>query len=87
MARKRKTRDGCVPVRRDPRRNARAHRVANALQAGSVWINDYNVTPPEVPFGGYKQSGVGRENGMATIEHFTQLKTIYATLDDFPASF
>lgn len=63
---------------------ARAHRVANALQAGSVWINDYNVTPPEVPFGGYKQSGVGRENGLATIEHFTQLKTIYATLDDFP---
>ncbi len=66
---------------------ARAHRVANALQAGSVWINDYNVTPPEVPFGGYKQSGVGRENGLATIEHFTQLKTIYATLDDYPAPF
>ncbi len=64
---------------------ARAHRVANALEAGSVWINDYNVTPPEVPFGGYKQSGVGRENGLATVEHFTQLKTIYATLDDFPA--
>ncbi len=66
---------------------ARAHRVANALQAGSVWINDYNVTPPEVPFGGYKQSGVGRENGLATIEHFTQLKTIYATLDDYPATY
>ncbi len=64
---------------------ARAHRVANALQAGSIWINDYNVTPPEVPFGGYKQSGVGRENGLSTIEHFTQIKTIYATLDDYPA--
>jgi len=37
----------------------RAHRVANRLQAGSVWINDYNITPPEVPFGGYKQSGIG----------------------------
>ena len=59
---------------------ARAHRVANALQAGIVWINQYNVTPPEVPFGGYKQSGLGRENGLQTIEHFTQTKTIYANL-------
>ncbi|PJK29525.1 betaine-aldehyde dehydrogenase [Minwuia thermotolerans] len=59
---------------------ARAHRVANALQAGTVWINDYNVTPPEVPFGGHKQSGVGRENGLETIGHFTQTKTIYANL-------
>ncbi len=62
---------------------ARAHRVANALQAGTVWINDYNVTPPEVPFGGYKQSGLGRENGLQTIEAFTQLKTIYANLGRF----
>jgi betaine-aldehyde dehydrogenase len=38
----------------------RAHRVANALQAGIVWINDYNVTPPEIPFGGFKESGLGR---------------------------
>ncbi len=60
----------------------RAHRVANALQAGIVWINDYNVTPPEVPFGGYKQSGAGRENGLQAIEHYTQLKTIYANLGD-----
>lgn len=60
----------------------RAHRVANALQAGIVWINDYNVTPPEVPFGGYKQSGVGRENGLQAIEHYTQIKTIYTNLGD-----
>ena len=60
----------------------RAHRVANALQAGIVWINDYNVTPPEVPFGGYKQSGLGRENGLAAVEHYTQLKTIYTNLGD-----
>ena len=59
---------------------ARAHRVANALQAGTVWINDYNVSPPEVPFGGYKQSGVGRENGLETVNHFTQSKTVYANL-------
>ena len=63
---------------------SRAHRVANRLQAGFVWINDYNVTPPEVPFGGYKQSGLGRENGLQAIEHYTQVKTIYANLGDVP---
>ena len=59
---------------------SRAHRVANKLQAGIVWINEYNITPAEIPFGGYKESGVGRENGLQTIEHFTQTKTIYANL-------
>ncbi|MCB9947488.1 MAG: betaine-aldehyde dehydrogenase [Rhodospirillaceae bacterium] len=62
---------------------ARAHRVANALQAGTVWINDYNVTPAQLPFGGIKQSGLGRENGLQTVEAFTQLKTIYANLGRF----
>jgi len=66
---------------------ARAHRVANRLQAGSVWINDYNITPPEVPFGGYKQSGLGRENGLQAIEHYTQVKTIYANLGDVPKTY
>ena len=59
---------------------SRAHRVANELQAGIVWINEYNITPAEIPFGGYKESGIGRENGLQTIEHFTQSKTIYANL-------
>lgn len=59
---------------------ARAHRVANRLQAGMVWINDYNVTPAEVPFGGVKESGIGRENGLQTLESYTQVKTIYANL-------
>jgi betaine-aldehyde dehydrogenase len=59
---------------------ARAHRVANALEAGTVWINDYNVTPPSIPFGGYKHSGLGRENGLAAVEHYTQLKMVYANL-------
>lgn len=63
---------------------ARAHRVANKIQAGIVWINEYNVTPPEVPFGGYKQSGIGRENGIQAIEHYTQIKTIYANMGDIP---
>jgi len=66
---------------------SRAHRVANRLQAGIVWINDYNVTPPEVPFGGYKQSGVGRENGLQAIEHYTQVKTIYANLGDVAVTY
>jgi len=65
----------------------RAHRVANALEAGSIWINDYNITPPEVPFGGYKNSGLGRENGPRTIEHFTQLKTVYVNLGDIEAAY
>ncbi|MFT6407508.1 MAG: betaine-aldehyde dehydrogenase [Arenicella sp.] len=63
---------------------SRAHRVANKIQAGIVWINEYNVTPAEIPFGGYKQSGIGRENGLQAIEYYTQLKTIYANLGDIP---
>jgi betaine-aldehyde dehydrogenase len=60
----------------------RAHRVAKALQAGIVWINDFNVTPPEIPFGGFKESGLGRENGLEAIESYTQTKTIYTNLGD-----
>jgi choline dehydrogenase-like flavoprotein len=56
---------------------ARAHRVVHALEAGSVWINQYNLTPVEVPFGGVKGSGVGRENSRAAIEAYSQLKTVY----------
>ena len=41
----------------------RAHRLAAALEAGVCWINTYNITPPEMPFGGVKMSGIGRENG------------------------
>jgi len=59
---------------------ARANRVANALEAGSVWINDYGTLPVSVPFGGYKQSGIGRENGANAIEHYTQVKMIYSSL-------
>lgn len=55
----------------------RAHRVIAALQAGSCWINAYNLAPVEAPFGGVKQSGVGRENSKAAIEHYSQVKSIY----------
>ncbi len=60
----------------------RGHRVVGNLQAGTIWINNYNITPIEMPFGGYKQSGMGRENSMAAIEHYTQLKSVYVELGD-----
>ncbi len=56
---------------------ARAHRVADRLQAGTLWINAYNLAPVEVPFGGSKMSGVGRENSRAAIEHYTEIKSVY----------
>jgi betaine-aldehyde dehydrogenase len=59
---------------------ARAHRVVGRLEAGVCWINNYNVTPVEVPFGGMKQSGIGRENGAAAIDQYTQLKSVYVEL-------
>lgn len=58
-----------------------AHRVASYLQAGIVWINNYNAFPPEVPFGGYKMSGFGRENGLAALNDFSQLKSIYVEMN------
>ena len=61
---------------------ARAHRVIARLEAGTCWINHYNVTPIELPFGGSKMSGLGRENGRAAIEHYTQLKSVYVALAD-----
>lgn len=59
---------------------ARGHRVVAALEAGTCWINQYNITPIEMPFGGYKQSGLGRENSQAALEHYTQLKSVYVAL-------
>lgn len=59
----------------------RAHRVAKQLQTGVCWVNNYNVTPVSMPFGGYKSSGLGRENGMVTLSHYSQLKSIYIELN------
>ena len=58
----------------------RAHRVIAEMQAGTCWINNYNITPIEAPFGGYKNSGIGRENSLAAIEHYTQLKSVYVEM-------
>ncbi len=60
----------------------RAHRVVARLEAGTIWINNYNITPIEMPFGGYKQSGIGRENSLAAVHHYTQLKSVYVELGD-----
>jgi betaine-aldehyde dehydrogenase len=59
---------------------ARAHRMAAALQAGVVWINCYNLTPVAMPFGGSKQSGLGRENGLAALDFYTERKSVYVNL-------
>jgi betaine-aldehyde dehydrogenase len=60
----------------------RAHRVAQRLDAGVVWINHYNVTRVAMPFGGRRRSGLGRENGKVAIAHYTELKSVYVALDD-----
>ncbi|MBN9244221.1 MAG: betaine-aldehyde dehydrogenase [Mesorhizobium sp.] len=60
----------------------RAHRVISELQAGTCWINAYNLTPVEIPFGGTKQSGIGRENSLAALEHYSQIKTVYVETGD-----
>ncbi|WP_419913293.1 betaine-aldehyde dehydrogenase [Hoeflea sp.] len=55
----------------------RGHRVIAEIKAGSCWINTYNLAPVEAPFGGYKRSGVGRENSRAAIEYYSQIKSVY----------
>jgi len=65
----------------------RAHRVIAQLQAGTCWINHYNVTPIELPFGGVKMSGLGRENGRAAVEHYTQLKSVYVAMSDIESPY
>ncbi|MEO1797610.1 MAG: betaine-aldehyde dehydrogenase [Pseudomonadota bacterium] len=65
----------------------RAHRVIGALEAGTCWINHYNLAPVEIPFGGVKGSGVGRENSKAAIEHYSQLKTVYVGMSPVEAPF
>ncbi len=66
---------------------ARAHRVIEQLEAGTCWINNYNITPVGVPFGGVKRSGMGRENAKAAIDHYTQIKSIYVEMGDVDAPY
>ena len=59
----------------------KAHKVAHALRTGNVWVNTYNMIDANSPFGGYKQSGIGRENGSGAIEMYTEVKNIWINLD------
>jgi betaine-aldehyde dehydrogenase len=66
---------------------ARAHRVVARLEAGTTWINTYNLTPVEAPFGGVKASGLGRENGRAALDHWSRVKSVYVATGPVEAPF
>ena len=59
---------------------SRAHRVARAIRAGTVWVNCYNVFDATAPFGGYKESGYGRELGRYALDLYTQVKSVWLKL-------
>jgi len=66
---------------------SRAHRVIAQMQAGICWINTWGGSPAEMPVGGYKQSGVGRENGLVTLKHYTQTKSVLVELGDIDSPY
>lgn len=65
----------------------RAFRVARSIETGRVWVNTYNQIPEGAPFGGYKQSGIGRETHKVILEHYTQMKNIMINLSGQPSGF
>jgi betaine-aldehyde dehydrogenase len=65
----------------------RAHRVINKLQAGICWINSWGDSPAEMPVGGYKHSGLGRENGPETLKQYTQVKSVFIRLDNLDSPY
>jgi betaine-aldehyde dehydrogenase len=65
----------------------RAHRVIHKLEAGICWINTWGESPAEMPVGGYKQSGVGRENGLTTLAHYTRIKSVQVELGGYTSVF
>ena len=66
---------------------SRAHRVIHQIQAGICWINTWGDSPAEMPVGGYKLSGIGRENGVETLKHYTQTKSVLVHLGDFDSPY
>ncbi|KVE40494.1 betaine-aldehyde dehydrogenase [Burkholderia sp. BDU5] len=66
---------------------SRAHRATHRLEAGICWINTWGESPAEMPVGGYKQSGVGRENGITTLEHYTRIKSVQVELGRYQPVF
>ena len=65
----------------------RAHRVINQLEAGICWINSWGDSPAEMPVGGYKESGIGRENGPETLKSYTQIKSVFVRLDNIESPY
>src|SRR5437016_10748097 len=59
---------------------SKAHRIARAIKAGTVWINSYNLYDPALPFGGFKESGFGRDQGRDALEKYTQTKSVWVNL-------
>lgn len=59
---------------------SKAHRIARALKAGTVWVNTYNLYDPALPFGGFKESGFGRDQGRDALEKYTQTKSVWVAL-------
>lgn len=66
---------------------AKAHSVIHKLQAGICWINTWGESDAKMPVGGYKQSGVGRENGISTLTHYTQIKSVQVEMGQFVSVF
>jgi len=60
----------------------RALRVARGIETGRMWVNTYNVLPAHAPFGGYKKSGIGRENHLMMLDHYSQRKNIFISLSE-----
>ncbi len=65
----------------------KALRVARAVETGRMWVNTYNQIPEGAPFGGYKQSGIGRETHKMILDHYTQVKNIMINLSEAPSGF
>jgi len=67
---------------------SKAHKVIHRIDAGQCWINNFNLSPVEIPWGGYKKSGMGRENGTESIHYWTQVKTVHVEcsgiIDPYP---
>jgi len=59
---------------------SKAHRIARAVKAGTVWVNTYNLYDPALPFGGFKESGFGRDQGKDALEKYTQTKSVWVNL-------
>ncbi len=65
----------------------RAHRVIHQIQAGICWLDSYGSSPAEMPVGGYKLSGIGRESGRETLNQYTQLKAVYVGMTPLASPF